>query len=314
MTSSWQLESIVADLKAARRDWRALAGRKPEVGGRDLPSRTALAEILEGLIGALFPLRLGPADLQADNEDAFVAQCLQQALDQLLHQVRLELGYHARHGEEGAAALEAAALRIVSGLADALPQMRRALDLDVVAAYEGDPAARSFDEVLLCYPGVQAMIYHRLAHYLYQADLPILSRIGAELAHSATGIDIHPGARIGRSFFIDHGTGVVIGETAIIGDHVRIYQQVTLGAKRFTLDERGQLRKGEPRHPIVEDGVVIYAGATILGRVTIGKGSVIGGNVWVTRSVPPGSHLTQASARQGEVTDAGAQVAVKPGE
>jgi serine O-acetyltransferase len=154
------------------------------------------------------------------------------------------------------------------------------------------------DEVLLCYPGVLAVIHHRLAHHLYLAGLPLLARISSELAHSATGIDIHPGARIGPSFFIDHGTGVVIGETAVIGERVRIYQQVTLGAKRFPADESGQLQKGHPRHPIVEDDVVIYAGATILGRITIGKGSTIGGNVWLTRTVPAGSNLTQANLVQ----------------
>ncbi|MCY1292537.1 Serine acetyltransferase [compost metagenome] len=152
--------------------------------------------------------------------------------------------------------------------------------------------------MLLCYPGVLAVIHHRLAHHLYRAGLPLLARISSELAHSATGIDIHPGAQIGHSFFIDHGTGVVIGETAIIGNHVRIYQAVTLGAKRFAADESGQLLKGQARHPIVEDDVVIYAGATILGRITIGKGSVIGGNVWLTRSVPPGSNVSQANAQQ----------------
>jgi serine O-acetyltransferase len=156
------------------------------------------------------------------------------------------------------------------------------------------------DEVLICYPGVHAVIHHRLAHYFYQAGLPLLARMIAEIAHSATGIDIHPGAQIGKSFFIDHGTGVVIGETAIIGERVRIYQAVTLGAKRFPADEEGNLQKGQPRHPIVEDEVVIYAGATILGRITIGKGSTIGGNVWLTRSVPEGSNITQANL-QNEV-------------
>ncbi|MCF6391627.1 hypothetical protein L2K20_32255, partial [Mycobacterium sp. MBM] len=180
--------------------------------------------------------------------------------------------------------------------------LRSVLDTDVLAAYHGDPAARSVDEVLLCYPGILAVIHHRLAHHLYRAGLPLLARISAEIAHSATGIDIHPGAQIGRSFFIDHGTGVVIGETAIIGERVRIYQAVTLGAKRFPADESGQLQKGHPRHPIVEDDVVIYAGATILGRITIGQGSTIGGNVWLTRSVPAGCNLTQANLQHDDGT------------
>jgi serine O-acetyltransferase len=142
------------------------------------------------------------------------------------------------------------------------------------------------------------MIHHRVAHQLHLLGVPLLARIVAEVAHGQTGIDIHPGARIGSHFFIDHGTGVVIGETAVIGRHVRIYQAVTLGAKRFSADADGHLHKGEARHPIVEDEVVIYAGATVLGRVTIGRGSSIGGNVWLTRSVPPGSRIAQASARE----------------
>jgi serine O-acetyltransferase len=153
------------------------------------------------------------------------------------------------------------------------------------------------DEVLLCYPGVLAVIHHRIAHKLYALGVPLVARIISEAAHSSTGIDIHPGAQIGAGFFIDHGTGVVIGETAVIGERVRLYQAVTLGAKRFPADEAGTLQKGLPRHPVVEDDVVIYAGATILGRVTIGRGSTIGGNVWLTRSVPPGSQVTQANSQ-----------------
>ena len=178
----------------------------------------------------------------------------------------------------------------------ALPAIRELLDTDVLAAYRGDPAARSVDEVLLCYPGVAAMIHHRLANVLYRLGVPMLARIVAEIAHADTGIDIHPGARIGSHFFIDHGTGVVIGETAVIGRNVRIYQAVTLGAKRFAIGADGQLEKGGARHPIVEDDVVIYAGATVLGRVTIGRGASIGGNVWLTHSVPPGSRIAQANA------------------
>ena len=179
--------------------------------------------------------------------------------------------------------------------AQALPDIRRVLDSDVLAAWQGDPAARSVDEVLLCYPGVLAMIHHRMAHRLFELQLPLLARIVAELAHAQTGIDIHPGATIGAGFFIDHGTGVVIGETTLIGQRVRLYQAVTLGAKRFPTDPEGNLQKGLPRHPIVEDDVVIYAGATILGRVTLGKGATIGGNVWITDDVPAGASVTQAS-------------------
>ena len=160
---------------------------------------------------------------------------------------------------------------------------------------------------MVCYPGITAVIHHRLAHPLYNLGAPLVARIISEIAHSATGIDIHPGASIGDSFFIDHGTGVVIGETAVIGRRVRLYQAVTLGAKRFEKTETGMLVKGNARHPIVEDDVVVYAGATILGRITIGRGSTIGGNVWLTHSVPPGSHISQAQTRS-ETFEAGAGI------
>ncbi|AUF98433.1 serine acetyltransferase [Pseudomonas sp. S07E 245] len=292
----WQLQSIVTGLRGAREQWRTQNGRSSgEKGGRELPSREAMQRILEQLCGALFPMRLGPVDLREESEDFYVGHTLDTALTALLAQARLELRYAARQSQTDQANADSEALRLIQGFAAALPEMRVLLDTDVLAAYHGDPAARSVDEVLLCYPGILAIIHHRLAHHLYLAGLPLLARISSELAHSATGIDIHPGARIGPSFFIDHGTGVVIGETAIIGERVRIYQAVTLGAKRFTADETGSLHKGQPRHPIVEDDVVIYAGATILGRITIGKGSTIGGNVWLTRSVPADSNITQAN-------------------
>jgi serine O-acetyltransferase len=213
--------------------------------------------------------------------------------------VRLELRHAERETPPSAEVLEQRASGLLHDFASALPAIRRILDTDVLAAWQGDPAARSVDEVLLCYPGVHAMIHHRLAHKLYELGLPLLARIVAEVAHSRTGIDIHPGATIGPGFFIDHGTGVVIGETAIIGERVRLYQNVTLGAKRFAVDADGHLTKGLPRHPILEDDVVIYAGATVLGRVTIGKGAVIGGNVWVTHDVPPGGSVSQARSSEG---------------
>src|SRR5471030_2090299 len=298
---NWQLQQIVSQLRSARDEWRTRNGRvSGEQGGRELPSRAAMADILEALCGALFPMRLGPVDLREESEDFYVGHTLDVALNALLAQARLELRYAARHSAQADTEIEAKTIQIIQEFALALPGLRSLLDTDVLAAYHGDPAARSVDEVLLCYPGILAVIHHRLAHHLYRAGLPLLARISSELAHSATGIDIHPGAQIGGSFFIDHGTGVVIGETAIIGERVRIYQAVTLGAKRFPADEDGQLQKGHPRHPIVEDDVVIYAGATILGRITIGRGATIGGNVWLTRSVPAGCNLTQANLQQHE--------------
>jgi serine O-acetyltransferase len=295
----WELDDIVQELRNARNDWRNQRGRAREPGLRELPSRDVLQQIICDLCGVLFPMRLGPQELREESEDYYVGHTLDAALNQLLLQVQLELFYVARQQGNNShdGALKIQANNIVRLFAAALPNLRRILDVDIQAAYQGDPAARSVDEVLLCYPGVLAIIHHRLAHTLYQLDVPLLARIVAELAHSLTGIDIHPGAEIGSGFFIDHGTGVVIGETAVIGERVRIYQAVTLGAKTFPTDDKGNLQKGLPRHPIVEDEVVIYAGATVLGRITIGKGSTIGGNVWLTRSVPAGSSITQASSR-----------------
>ena len=295
-TQHWNLDGIVSGLRAARVDWRGPHGRLRETSaGREFPSPEGLRQIVRQLCGALFPMRLGPIDLREEVEDFYVGHTLGEALDELLHQVYLELRHLSRDGDEPREQTLERAVAIVRAFGAELPAVRRTLDLDVTAAYQGDPAARSVDEVLLSYPGVTAMIHFRLAHVLYRLGAPMLARIVTELAHSDTGIDIHPGATIGRSFFIDHGTGVVIGETAIIGDRVRLYQMVTLGAKRFPPGENGELKKGLARHPIIEDDVVIYAGATILGRITIGKGSTIGGNVWLTRSVAPGSNVTQAS-------------------
>jgi serine O-acetyltransferase len=293
-----ELEPVVAALRQARERWRDSQQRTREPGGRELPSREALAAIVEGLRGALFPMRLGPPDLRPESEDWYVGHTLDTALSALRAQVRLELRHSARTQGQPTLDADARAQAVVHDFALALPRIRTLLDGDVLAAYQGDPAARSVDEVLLCYPGIRATISHRIAHQLHRQGVPLLARVIAELAHGETGIDIHPGAQIGSGFFIDHGTGVVIGETAEIGARVRIYQAVTLGARRFDTEADGRLAKGGPRHPIVEDDVVIYAGATILGRVTIGRGSAIGGNVWLTRSVPPGSHVTQAISRE----------------
>ncbi|MFT3956090.1 MAG: serine O-acetyltransferase [Piscinibacter sp.] len=300
--ASFDLTQIVDGLRDARARWRDAQQRSREPGGRELPSREVLATIVDGLRGALFPMRLGPPDLRQESEDFYVGHTLDSVLGALLAQVRLEIRHRARQ-QPGDEDPDLRALAIVREFGAVLPRLRTLLDSDVLAAFHGDPAARSVDEVLLCYPGVHAMIHHRIAHELYGLGVPLLARLVAELAHGATGIDIHPGATIGAGFFIDHGTGVVIGETAQIGRNVRLYQAVTLGAKRFATDEDGHLQKGGARHPILEDDVVIYAGATVLGRVTIGRGSTIGGNVWLTRSVPPGSRIAQASARDDAVLE-----------
>ena len=299
----WELQRIVGELRQVRARWRDTQHRSQESGVREFPSRDALREVASALCGGLFPMRLGPVDLCQESEDFYVGYTLETALNALLHQVGLELAHQARHVGQVAEGIGVRAEAIVRDFANELPRLRTLLDTDVQAAFDGDPAAHSVDEVLLCYPGVLAVIHHRLAHSLYRLGAPLVARILSEIAHSQTGIDIHPGAQIGAGFFIDHGTGVVIGETAVIGERVRIYQAVTLGARSFASEADGSLIKGGARHPIVEDDVVIYAGATVLGRITIGRRSSIGGNVWLTRSVPPDSQVTQAGLRQTKTVD-----------
>jgi len=225
----------------------------------------------------------------------------------LTPQVRLAFELPAHLGETGApdaTAAAAAARRVVDELFAGLPTLRDRIFDDARAAWRNDPSCRHPIEALYAYPGVFAITRHRIAHIFYQLDVPLLPRLIAEDAHRRTGIDINAGATIGREFFIDHGTGVVIGETAIVGDRVTLYQGVTLGAKSFQVDKAtGHLVKGKPRHPILEDDVTIYASATVLGRITVGRGSIIGGNVWLTHSVPPNSRISQAAPQQGGFTD-----------
>jgi serine O-acetyltransferase len=288
------IAALVADLRKLRE--ASLDHRQRRNKPTKLPSRKTLAAIIEGLSAALFPNRLGLPDIMDEGIDYYVGHTLDVMLRALLAQVRLEL--HFSSGAEIASDTEGTrAAAITHAFSRRLPHIRSLLESDIRAAYEGDPAAHSIDEVLVCYPGITAIAHYRLAHELYKLGIPLIARMISEIAHAVTGIDIHPGAQIGGSFFIDHGTGVVIGETAVIGEHVRLYQAVTLGAKRFPVDEYGALVKGNARHPIVEDDVVIYAGATILGRITIGRGSTIGGSVWLTRSIPPNSNITQAQLR-----------------
>jgi serine O-acetyltransferase len=187
--------------------------------------------------------------------------------------------------------------QVTENLLNRLPSIRQMLRGDVQAAYDGDPAAKSFEEIIISYPYIIAIATHRIAHELYLKEVPLIPRIMSESAHSKTGIDIHPGARIGKNFFIDHGTGVVIGETTVIGDNVKLYQGVTLGAMSFPKDERGRVIKGGKRHPTIEDNVTIYAEATILGDVTIGAGAVVGGNAWIKKSVPPGVTVAMAKSK-----------------
>jgi serine O-acetyltransferase len=297
----WDIDEVVAELRKLR---QAAGYRRAEAPHTKLPSPKILSRTIDEMAAALFPNRLGLPEMSEEGVDYFVGTSLDQSLRELCEQIRRELA-HSGDGFRDVEALQRQAASITRAFAAKLAHVRRLLDSDIQAAFAGDPAARSVDEVLVCYPGVIAVIYHRIAHELHVLGAPLVARIIAELAHSMTGIDIHPAAQIGGSFFIDHGTGVVIGESTIIGERVRLYQAVTLGAKRFEKDDAGRLVKGAPRHPIVEDDVVIYAGATILGRITVGRGSVIGGNVWVTQNVPPGSNVTQAKSRTEAFHDGG---------
>ena len=262
------------------------------------PSRKVVIEAVEALRSVLFPGYFGHSELNSESIRYHVGSTLDHVLRTLQEQVQRGLCFICEEDPDQCPTCNSHALEISREFLARLPAVRRLLATDVQAAYEGDPAASSPDETIFCYPGVRAITDYRLAHELHTLGVPLLPRIITEHAHSITGIDIHPGASIGESFFIDHGTGVVIGETCIIGERVRIYQGVTLGARSFSLDEQGKPIKGIERHPIVEDEVVIYSGATILGRAVIGRGSVIGGNVWLTRSVPPFSRITQAQARR----------------
>jgi len=294
------LANVAAQLRTLRSasQTRRYRGTPPP-----LPSREIVIEIVEALVSALYPRHFGPTDLAPQDVDAFIVRTLEFALSALRRQIELELALAKEWKGESRIDSPLRAGDVVRLFAEALPKVRALLDSDLRSAFEGDPSAKSIDEIVFCFPGFAAIARHRLAHELYDLGVTMIARIIAEEAHSATGIDIHPGAQIGERFFIDHGTGVVIGETAIIGRNVRLYQAVTLGAKRFEADASGALAKNYPRHPIVEDDVVIYAGATVLGRVTIGKGSSIGGNVWLTCDVPPGSSITQAKARNESFDD-----------
>lgn len=287
------LSTTVGELKAAREAWRAQRGEAHD--GDNFPSRQAVAGIVDALAAALYPRRLGRFRGDAAGEDAFVAAKLIVVYRDLEREIAAELGYWQAEARAAFDPDQAATIVRLFGMT--LAGVRVLVDSDVAAAFLGDPAARTADEILVCYPGIIATLHHRLAHELHGLGAPIVARMIAEIANERTGIDIHPGATIGGSFFIDHGTGVVIGETAIVGERVRLYQHVTLGARSALGQTRHGGRRRHGRHPIVEDDVVIYAGATILGRVTIGARSTIGGNVWLLSDVPPDSLVVQPEAR-----------------
>lgn len=257
-----------------------------------MPAAEELERSIEMLRSVLFPGFFLHSELRPNTMSYYIGATLDKCARILTEQIKRGFCFSCG-GDHLCQSCETRAIDASRLFISRLPEIRRLLARDARAAYEGDPAAHSVGEAIFCYPSLMALTNHRIAHELYKLEVPLIPRMISEMAHSRSGIDIHPGARIDEGLFIDHGTGVVIGETSIIGKGVRIYQGVTLGAKSFPLDEEGKPIKGIPRHPIVEDRVTIYAGATILGRVTIGAGAEIGGNVWITRDVPAGDKVSQ---------------------
>lgn len=271
-----------------------------------MPSVEILSEIVEDLRTVLFPGYYGPSEITPDTMPYYIGSTLDRVERHLADQINRGYCFVCdKNKVDRCQDCETRSRNMARAFITKLPEIRKFLLSDVEAAYDGDPAAKTHGETIFCYPSIRTMTNHRIAHELYKLGVDIIPRIIGEMAHSDTGIDIHPGATIGKSFFMDHGTGTVIGETCVIGDNVRVYQGVTLGAKSFPKGDDERLIKGLPRHPLVEDDVIIYAGATILGRVTIGKGAVIGGNVWVTRDVPAGAQIVQSRAMQQSFSDGG---------
>jgi serine O-acetyltransferase len=258
-----------------------------------MPSIEELEETVELLRSVLFPGYFGNSDVKPETMHYYLGAAINRIFILLSQQIKRGLCFFCTKHEDVCEECDRKSIDITDKFFSRLSNIRRLLATDVTAAYEGDPATESPGEIIFCYPSIIALTNYRIAHELFKLEVPLIPRIISEMAHSATGIDIHPGAEIGEKCFIDHGTGVVIGATCIIGRNTRFYQGVTLGAKSFKLDENGNPVKGIPRHPIVGDDVIIYSGATILGRITIGKGSIIGGNVWLTHDVPPGTRLLQ---------------------
>jgi len=267
-----------------------------------LPSKESVINTLKDLFDIIYPGYFVDEELNLSNISYFLGHKLSNILENLSREIaasfRHEHNIDSNQCELCDESLEQG-IECTLDLLNVVPDIRRKLILDIKAGYSGDPAAKSFNEIVFSYPGLHAITVHRIAHNLFMNKIPLIPRIMSEYSHSITGIDIHPGAKIDENFFIDHGTGVVIGETCSIGDNVKIYQGVTLGALSFPKDKKGALLKGGKRHPTIEDNVTIYSGATILGGDTvIGKNSIIGGNVWITNSIPPNSKVTLADAEK----------------
>ena len=268
--------------------------------GEPLPSGKSLERIVELSRAILFPGYFGNSTINSQTINYHIGVNIEELFSLLIEQIQAGLCFGVENSGQCdcQSPCRATATQLAAEFISRLPEIRRILATDVEAAYYGDPAATCFGEIICCYPVIRAVTNYRIAHELHRLNVPLIPRIITEMAHSETGIDIHPGAQIGHHFTIDHGTGVVIGATCIIGNHVKLYQGVTLGAKSFPCDEQGNPIKGIPRHPILEDNVIVYSNATILGRITIGEGATIGGNICVTESVPAGDRIVQRKSKE----------------
>ncbi len=272
---------------------------------KNLPQRDEILHCLSLIMEVLFPGYSGKYKITRDNVSYVIGGLICEIRERLYRQIELAMMYECsqKHSVNCTKCIQDAE-RITESLIASLPEVRELLKTDIQAAFDGDPAAHSYEEIVISYPGLIAISTHRVAHELYKQNVPMIPRIMGESAHQKTGIDINPGAQIGKNFFIDHGTGVVIGETAIIGSNVKIYQGVTLGAISFPKDERGNIIKGKKRHPTIEDDVTIYAEATILGDIIVGKGAVVAGNTWVRKAIEPGNTVMSANP----------ELVIKPGK
>ncbi|WP_437203773.1 serine O-acetyltransferase EpsC [Planctomicrobium sp. SH664] len=299
MATDFRLKEQLSSLTERIVDSYHDEGTAHHLGHCPLPNTSAITDVVEDIKEILFPGYRRRQNLHMGNVSYFVGDLIDSLHDKLTVQFAraLRYEYDRTHGsacdKKHLLDFEARGQTEAIRFLESIPEMRTLLTTDVKAAYDGDPAASGLDEIIFCYPGLAAVTVHRIAHQLYLQKIPLIPRMISEYSHSLTGIDIHPGAQIGSHFFIDHGTGVVIGETCVIGKHVKVYQGVTLGALSFVKDSNGNLVRGTRRHPTIEDGVVVYANATILGgSTTIGANSVIGASVWLTKSVPPNTIVT----------------------
>ena len=287
------IKEIVNGLNASYQDAQGVN----HIEGANLPSKKEIISILEKLEEIIFPGFVDRKIIDFDNVDYFVGDLISKIYIELTKQLKQAFVFECSKNAvkcdcEDKCDADKKAVNAVTHLLKELPAIRRTIKTDIHAAFDGDPAAKSFEEIILSYPGVYAIIVHRIAHELYKMGVPLIPRMMSEHAHSKVGVDIHPGAQIGEYFFIDHGTGVVIGETAILGKGIKIYQGVTLGALSFPKDQNGEIIRDRKRHPSLEDNVTVYSGATVLGDIVLGEGSIIGGNVWLTNSIAPNTVVT----------------------